>query len=110
MILAAASEGEESGGFHVPTISEFFPPAIFGEGTFYEFNRIMFVRLVMTAVLILLFSLATRKAKLVPGRAQNLAEMALEFVRVQIGEQILGHNAQAATPRCSASSSSACSP
>jgi F-type H+-transporting ATPase subunit a len=73
---------------------EFFPPAIFGEGTWYEFNRIMMVRLIMTAVVILLFWLATRRATLVPGRAQNVAELAIDFVRVQIGEQILGHNAR----------------
>jgi F-type H+-transporting ATPase subunit a len=53
------------------------------------------VRLIMTAVLITLFWLATRRARLVPGRAQNMAEMAIDFVRVQIGEQILGaHNAR----------------
>jgi F-type H+-transporting ATPase subunit a len=101
MLLAAATEGDEgSSGFHVPSIAEFFPPFIFPEGVaygdepFWAFNRIMFVRLVVTAILILLFWLGTRRARVVPGRAQNLVEMAIDFVRVQIGEQILGHNAR----------------
>lgn len=67
---------------------------IFGTDEWYAINRITIVRLVMTVVLILLFWLATRRAKVVPGRAQNLAEMGLQFVRVQIGEEILGHNAR----------------
>ena len=94
----ASPEDEGGGGFHVPSISEFFPPAIFWEGTIVEFNRIMFVRVVMTAVLVLLLWLGVRKAKMVPGRGQNLLEMVLEFVRVQIGEQILGQNARRYVP------------
>lgn len=94
LLLPLAESDSESGGFHVPSISEFFPPAIFGEGTFYEFNRIQLVRIVMTVLLILVFWLATRRASVVPGRSQNLAELALDFVKVQIGEQILGHDAK----------------
>lgn len=33
-----------------------------------------------------------------PGRAQNLAELALDFVRVNIAEEILGHNARRFVP------------
>jgi F-type H+-transporting ATPase subunit a len=42
--------------------------------------------------------LAARRAKLVPGRGQNVAEMALDFVRVNIAEEILGHNARKYLP------------
>jgi F-type H+-transporting ATPase subunit a len=96
--LATSDAGEGEGGFHVPSISEFFPPAIFGEGTIFEFNRIMLVRVIMTAVLVLLLWLGTRNAKMVPGRGQTLVELVLEFVRVQIGEQILGHHARRFVP------------
>lgn len=99
IVPRAAHGGEEEGGFHVPSISEFFPPAIFGEGEIFEFNRIMLVRIIMTAVLILLLWLGTRKAALVPGRGQNLVEIAVDFIRVQIGEQILGrHHARRYVP------------
>ncbi len=99
MLMPLAESGEEpEGGFHVPSISEFFPPAIFGEGTWYEFNRIMLVRVIMTVVLIGLFWYATRRMRLVPGRAQSVAELGLDFIRVQIGEQILGRNAHKYVP------------
>lgn len=50
----------------------------------------MLVRLVVTALFVLLLWLAVRKAKLIPTRGQSLVEMGLDFVRVQIVEQTLG--------------------
>lgn len=94
----AASDGDTTGffgwlfysdGFHPPSISEFFPPAIFGEGTIFEFNRIMLARIIAAAVLILIFWLVARKAKVVPSRGQSVVEMLLDFVRTQIAEQVL---------------------
>lgn len=38
----------------------------------------------------LLFWLGIRRAKLIPGRGQSILELAVDFVRVQIAEQILG--------------------
>jgi F-type H+-transporting ATPase subunit a len=96
--LATSDHEGSGGGFHAPSISEFFPPAIFGEGTFFEFNRIMLVRVIVTAALILLLWLATRNAKLVPARAQNLVELGLHFVRVEVAEQIMGHNGKRFVP------------
>lgn len=46
----------------------------------------------------MLFTMAARRAKLVPNRSQNIAEMALDFVRVQIVEEILGENARKYLP------------
>ena len=73
-----------------PSINEFFPNPIFFVGTPFEINRIILIRFVMAAVLILLFWLGTRRMKLVPGRGQSLAEMALDVVRVNIAEDLLG--------------------
>ncbi|WP_420110697.1 F0F1 ATP synthase subunit A [Pseudactinotalea sp.] len=50
----------------------------------------MFIRLVITGLLVLLLWLAVRKAKLIPTRSQSIVEMGLDFVRVQIAEQTLG--------------------
>lgn len=83
-------ETDSGSGFHAPTISEFFPPAIFFDGTPFEFNRIQLVRIVVAVLLILWLWLSTRHAKLVPGRAQSIVELALDFVRVQIVESVLG--------------------
>lgn len=87
-VLPLSEDG--GGGFHGPTAEDFFPPAIFGEGTFYEFNRIMMVRVIATVALCVLFLLAARNVKLVPGRGQGIAEIALDFVRVNVSEEVLG--------------------
>ncbi|MBO1750856.1 F0F1 ATP synthase subunit A [Actinotalea sp. BY-33] len=71
-------------------MGEFFPAPIFFEGTVFEFNRMTLVRLVATAALVAIFWVVTNRARLVPGRAQNIAEMGLDFVRVNIAEEILG--------------------
>jgi len=81
----------EDGQFKAPGIDEFVGlPALFFEGTPFEINRIIMVRLIALAIMVLLMYLALRKSRLVPTRSQGAAEMALDFVRVQISEQILG--------------------
>lgn len=50
----------------------------------------MLVRLLVAAVLILVFWLGTRRMKLVPGRFQGTVEMGLDLVRVNIAEDLLG--------------------
>jgi F-type H+-transporting ATPase subunit a len=87
VLLAAEGEG---GGFHPPSIVDFFPGPFLFEGTLLEFNRMQLVRLVMAVVLVLLFVLAARRAKVVPGKLQSVAEMALSFVKVNIAEDIIG--------------------
>ena len=88
-ILRLAS-GEGDGGFHAPSIADFFPPAIFFEGTIFEINRLQLVRFVAAAALIIIFVVAARRAKLVPGRFQNVIEFVLNFARVNVAEDILG--------------------
>jgi len=44
----------------------------------------MLLRLVIVALLILVFWLGTRKMQLVPGRFQGTVEMGLDLVRVNI--------------------------
>lgn len=88
-VLPLASD-EGGSTFHAPSIADFFPPPILFEGTIFEFNRIQFVRLVAAVVLVIVFVTIARRAKLVPGRSQNLIEMGLDFVRVNVAEEILG--------------------
>lgn len=80
----------EGGGFQPPTIDEFFPEAILFAGTPFEMNRIMMIRVLMMVVLLVLFWLGTRKMRVVPTRGQSITEMALDFVRVNIAEELLG--------------------
>ncbi len=92
-ILPVATAGEADGGFHAPSIAEFFPGAIFFEGTAFEFNRTMLVRVIAALALCLLFWVAARRLSVVPGRGQGVAELALGFVRVNIAQEILGDRA-----------------
>jgi F-type H+-transporting ATPase subunit a len=80
----------DDGGFHGPSIDEFFPGALLFEGTDFEINRIMLVRFVAVAALLLVFWLGTRRMTVVPGRFQSLVEMGLDLVRVNIADDLLG--------------------
>jgi F-type H+-transporting ATPase subunit a len=80
----------DDGGFHGPSIEEFFPGPLFFEGTNFEINRIILVRFVAVAALILVFWLGTRRMRVVPGRFQSLVEMGLDLVRVNIADDLLG--------------------
>lgn len=79
-----------SDGFHAPSIAEFYPVALLWEGTLFEFNRIMLVRVVAAVALIAVFWVVAARAKVVPGRFQAFIEIALDFVRVQIVEEVMG--------------------
>jgi F-type H+-transporting ATPase subunit a len=87
LVQAASTDG---GSFVGPSIDEFFPPVIFFAGTPFEINRIILIRFIAVAALVLVFSLGTRRMKLIPKRAQSIVEMGLDFVRVNIAEDLLG--------------------
>jgi F-type H+-transporting ATPase subunit a len=87
ILPAAAGEGE---GFHSPTIADFFPAPVLFEGSFLEVNRLIIVRLIAALTLVVVMVLIARRARLVPGRSQNVAELMLDFVRVNVAQEILG--------------------
>jgi F-type H+-transporting ATPase subunit a len=86
-MLLAASEG---GTFHAPGLEEFYPPAVLFEGTPFELNRIMIIRILVAVVLVAVFLFLMRNPKLVPSRAQSVGEMILEFIRKGIAHDMLG--------------------
>jgi F-type H+-transporting ATPase subunit a len=57
-------------------------------------TRINVIMLIMTAALLIFFFMAFRRPHVVPRGIQNVGEVALDFVRVQIAEEILGHHAK----------------
>ncbi|AZA13323.1 ATP synthase subunit a [Corynebacterium choanae] len=90
------------GHFHEPDLDkEFFPGFIkdglphnlffsdFANG-YFAIDRLMFVRILMTVLLALFFVLAMRKPQIVPKGLQNVGEIALDFVRLHVAEEILG--------------------
>ena len=90
LLSFAADDSSGGDGFHAPSIAEFFPDAIFFEGTNFEMNRIVLIRFIAVLAIVLIFWLGTRRMSLVPGRFQSLVEMGLDLVRVNIAEDLLG--------------------
>ncbi|WP_138275135.1 MULTISPECIES: F0F1 ATP synthase subunit A [Rhodoluna] len=97
-LLNVAASTEESGsGFHAPSIMEFYPEIVAFADTPFALNRIMLIRLLVVALLLVLFSLWTRKFKqanktntFVPGKFQLMGEISLNFVRKSIAHDQLG--------------------
>ena len=56
-----------SGEFHTPSLDDFFPPVFAFEGTPFAMNRVMVIRLVMLAIMVILLLVYARRARLVPG-------------------------------------------
>ena len=75
--------------FHSPSLDEFFPGVLFDIAGL-PVSRINLIQLLAAVVLIVLFWLGTRRMRVVPGRFQSLVEMGLDFVRVNIAEDLLG--------------------
>lgn len=84
--------------WHPPSLGDFFPPAIFFEGTPFELTRITAIGMLMTGMLCLFFLLAFRNPQLVPRGVQNLGEVAMDFVKVQIVDEIIGKDGRKYTP------------
>ncbi|EXJ52563.1 MULTISPECIES: F0F1 ATP synthase subunit A [Microbacterium] len=79
----------EDGGFHGPSIDDFFPDVLFSVlGV--PVTRIHLIQFIATIGLVLFLWLGTRRMRVVPGRFQSIAEMGLDFVRVNIAEDLLG--------------------
>ena len=80
------------GPFHVPSLEEMFEfPAIWFPGTFYAINRTVILTLLATALAALLFLVAFRAPKIVPGKVQAAAEAIVEFIKDGIALQVIGH-------------------
>ena len=96
-LLSAASSEESGNGFHAPSIDEFYPEVIAFAGPPFEINRIMLIRLIVVAALLVLFTLVSgafnksiKTKNFVPSRFQLLGEIALNFVRTNIAHDQLG--------------------
>ncbi|MBN9606596.1 MAG: F0F1 ATP synthase subunit A [Actinomycetales bacterium] len=83
----------EPGQFCGPSIEEFFPAPILFEGTPFELNRVLLIRLVAVLAVVLILWLGTRNWKLVPTRGQAAMEFVIGFVRQGIIIETLGEKA-----------------
>ncbi len=75
---------------HQPGLMDFFPEAIIWEGASFELNRLTLARFFAAGVLILIFVITAAAVKLRPSRGQLLVELLMDFVRDQVGIELLG--------------------
>lgn len=78
------------GGFHAPSMAEFFPASFLFEGTPFEMNRVMLIRIIATVAVVVLLAVWAKRMKLIPTRFQSSMELAMEFVTVGIAEDTMG--------------------
>ena len=89
-LIANAAASDDDGGFHGPSIDEFFPPVLAFEGTPFELDRVMLIRILVVVIILVVFWLGTRNMKIVPGRGQSALEFIFGFVRQNIIFDTLG--------------------
>ena len=75
---------------HQPALEDFFPTVIFGDGTFFEFNRLTLARVIMGLLISLILVAVARKPKLVPTRGQMVIEGLAGYVRDNVALDMLG--------------------
>ena len=85
-------------GFHPPGIEEFFYDPFFLEGTPFAVNRLVLMMFFVTGLLCLIFVKAFSKPAVVPRGLQNVVEVGLDFVRVQIVDEIIGREGRKFLP------------
>jgi F-type H+-transporting ATPase subunit a len=78
------------GGFHGPSIDEFFPEVLLFAGTPFELNRVLLIRLLAVVVVCLILWAGTRAMKMIPNRRQAGVEFVIDFVRKGIVIETLG--------------------
>jgi len=81
---------DPNGGFVGPSIDDFFPQGVLFQGTPFELNRVLLIRLLVVVVLVLVLWLGTRNWKIVPTRGQVAMEFAIDFVRRGVVIETLG--------------------
>jgi len=75
---------------HQPALEDFFPTVIFGEGTFFEFNRLTLARVIMGVLVSLILVAVARKPQLVPSRGQMAVEAIAGYIRDNVALDMLG--------------------
>lgn len=90
-MVRAGLIASESGGFHAPSVAEFFPPVVLFQDTVFRMTRINLIQVFMVLVLIVFFMVAFRRPQFVPRGVQNAGEVALNFVRINIVDEVMGH-------------------
>ncbi|RSX55484.1 F0F1 ATP synthase subunit A [Bifidobacterium dolichotidis] len=73
-----------------PSVQDFLPPEILFQGTPFAINRIIFVRILATIIMLLVLGITAARAKVVPSRWQSAVEWLIDFVKNSIVYQVMG--------------------
>jgi F-type H+-transporting ATPase subunit a len=76
-----AAGGSDAATFHGPSINEFFPDPLLWAGTPFQIDRLVIIRFIAVAVLLVFAFAGTRALKLVPNRGQAMIEYGFDVVR-----------------------------
>ena len=90
VVIAATAVPAFTQHVHQPGLEDFFPEPIFGEGTIFQFNRLVLIRIVMAALVSAILLGVAAKATLVPGRGQMAVEFLAGFIRDNVAIEMLG--------------------
>jgi F-type H+-transporting ATPase subunit a len=92
-LFALVEEAEEGGSaVEFPPIENVVEwPAFFGEGTFFEFNKIGLIGLIAFGVPVLMFLLARNSSSDKPSKIRVLVDSIVNFVEEQIAKPGIGH-------------------
>ncbi|WP_189169347.1 F0F1 ATP synthase subunit A [Pilimelia anulata] len=80
----------DGGGFHPPTVKEFFPAPVV-DGAPFWLTRFPILVWIAVAAIIIYFLVAYRDPKLVPTKKQWIAESIYGFARNSIAKDMIGH-------------------
>lgn len=84
-VLLAAGAGAD-----LPSVKDFLPQEILFQGTPFAMNRIIFIRIIATVVLLVVLGITASRAKLIPGRWQGVVEMGIDFIKYNVVYEIMG--------------------
>ena len=73
-------------------------PGVYGDGQWFEINKIVIVYAIALLMIFTLFMIAGRKKALVPTGTQNIAEMAVEFIEEGIVLDTMGEAGRKYSP------------
>jgi F-type H+-transporting ATPase subunit a len=89
--LVPLETGEGGEGYQSPGVSSFDLPPLF-EGAPEWVNKYLFMAVLSVIVIAVLWVLAARQNKMVPGKAQFIGETAYMFIRNSLGRDMIGHD------------------
>lgn len=82
---------ENPAEIHQPGVGDFFPEAMIWEGTVFEVNRLVIARILAAVVVCAVVGIVALRVTKVPTRGQAAIEVVAEYVRRNIGIELMGN-------------------